>query len=99
MLGIDESTWTPKVSWIIILPTISLNPADIFQVDDMFLDTDIYSPNGTKYQVTTDDLDEHVQWMADINSRLTIGSNYFIEIGHNGNGNIEVSFPFYSSAG
>ncbi|KAN0102256.1 hypothetical protein V8E51_012766 [Hyaloscypha variabilis] len=60
------------------------------QVDDMFLDTDIYSPNGTTYQVTTDDLDEHIDWMKDINAnRLTPGSDYFIEVGHNGNGNIE----------
>jgi hypothetical protein len=59
-------------------------------VDDMFLATDIYSPAGTTYQVTPDDLDEHVQWMADINTRLPAGSNYFIEVGHNGNGNIEV---------
>jgi hypothetical protein len=58
----------------------------------MFLDTDIYSPNNTKYQVTTDDLDEHIQWMADINTRITTGSSYFIEVGHNGNGNIEVTF-------
>jgi hypothetical protein len=71
---------------------ILIKPADVPKVDDMFLDTDIYSPNGTKYQVTTDDLDEHIQWMADINTRLTLGSNYFIEIGHNGNGNIEVLF-------
>src|ERR1700709_526772 len=63
----------------------------------MFLDTDIYSPNGTKYQVTSDDLDEHVDWMKDINTRLTTGSKYFLEIGHNGNGNIEVDFsPSYA---
>ena len=64
----------------------------------MFLDTDIYSPNGTTYQITTDDLDEHIQWMADINTRITKGSNYFIEVGHNGNGNIEVTFLSYTHA-
>jgi hypothetical protein len=56
----------------------------------MFLDTDIYKPNGTKYQLTVDDLDEHIDWMKDINNRITTGSKYFIEVGHNGNGNIEV---------
>lgn len=59
------------------------------QVDDMFLESDIYSPNGTTYQVTTADLAQHITWMASVNSRLSPGSNYFMEIGHNGNGNIE----------
>ncbi|KAF8850515.1 hypothetical protein BDZ45DRAFT_717811 [Acephala macrosclerotiorum] len=46
------------------------------QVDDMFLESDIYSPNGTTYQITSADLAEHV-------------TDWFIEVGHNGNGNIE----------
>ena len=56
----------------------------------MFLATDIYSPAGTSYQVLPEDLDSHIDWVKDINGRLPKGSNYFIEIGHNGNGNIEV---------
>jgi hypothetical protein len=59
-------------------------------VDDMFLESDIYSPAGTTYQVTTADLAQHITWMASVNSRLPAGSNYFMEICHNGNGNIEV---------
>jgi hypothetical protein len=59
------------------------------QVDDMFLESDIYSPNGTTYQVTTADLAQHITWMTSLNSRLPAGSSYFMEIGHNGNGNIE----------
>ncbi|KAH8591153.1 hypothetical protein B0O99DRAFT_551159 [Bisporella sp. PMI_857] len=58
------------------------------QVDDMFLDSDIYYPGGMVYQVTTPDLDQHKTWSTSVNSRLPAGSNYFIEIGHNGNGNI-----------
>lgn len=61
------------------------------QVDDMFLESDIYSPAGQTYQVTTADLDQHITWMTSVNSRLPAGSNYFMEICHNGNGNIEDS--------
>ncbi|KAH8662888.1 hypothetical protein BGZ60DRAFT_380626 [Tricladium varicosporioides] len=61
------------------------------QVDDMFLETELYSPNGTSYQITTADLAQHVTWTPLINAKLPAGSSYFIEIGHNGNGNIEVA--------
>ncbi|KAH8656621.1 hypothetical protein BGZ60DRAFT_384851 [Tricladium varicosporioides] len=59
------------------------------QVDDMFLITEIYSPPNTSYQVTPNDLAQHVTWTTKINAKLPKGSSYFIEIGHNGNGNIE----------
>ncbi|KAH8802483.1 hypothetical protein F5884DRAFT_683853 [Xylogone sp. PMI_703] len=59
------------------------------QVDDMFLESDIYSPNGTTYRITPADLTQHVSWQATVNSRMSAGSTYFLEIGHNGNGNIE----------
>jgi hypothetical protein len=36
--------------------------------------------------------------MKDINNRLITGSKYFPEIGHNGNGNIEVNLPSYAHA-
>ncbi|KAH9210801.1 hypothetical protein DL95DRAFT_370457 [Leptodontidium sp. 2 PMI_412] len=59
------------------------------QIDDMFLESAIYSPTNTTYQVTTTDLDQHVTWMTSVNKRLPAGSNWFMEICHNGNGNIE----------
>ncbi|KAH7383568.1 hypothetical protein BKA64DRAFT_161550 [Cadophora sp. MPI-SDFR-AT-0126] len=59
------------------------------QVDDMFLISDIYRPAGRTYRITTADLDQHKTWTADIQSRLPAGSKYFLDIGHNGNGNIE----------
>ncbi|KAE8441935.1 hypothetical protein EG329_004143 [Mollisiaceae sp. DMI_Dod_QoI] len=59
------------------------------QVDDMFLESDMYSPNGTTYQITPADLAQHVTWVDDVNSRMPDGSDWFIEVGHNGNGNIE----------
>jgi hypothetical protein len=61
------------------------------QVDDMFLLTDMYLPTGTTYRIDTGSLTEHITWMASINSRLPSGSKYVIEIGHNGNGNIEAA--------
>jgi hypothetical protein len=66
--------------------------ADIFCfiVDDMFLESDIYSPANTTYQVTTADLAVYAPWMTSVNSRLPAGSNYTMEICYNGNGNIEV---------
>jgi hypothetical protein len=61
------------------------------QVDDMFLETPIYYPSGPTYRCKPDDLDMHVTWQADLNRRMPAGSEYFIEIGHNGNGDIEAA--------
>lgn len=61
------------------------------QVDDMFLITDIYRPQGNQYRATPKDLDMHVTWQANLNSRMPAGSEFFIEIGHNGNGDIEAA--------
>ncbi|KAK2623886.1 hypothetical protein QTJ16_006520 [Diplocarpon rosae] len=61
------------------------------QVDDMFLESDIYQPAGQTFRLTPADLDQHVTWTKDINSRMSTGSSYFMEIGHNGNGNIEAA--------
>lgn len=63
----------------------------VWIVDDMFLESDIYSPSGTTFQITPADLAQHVTWMGTINAKLNAGSNYFVEVGHNGNGNIEVN--------
>jgi len=56
----------------------------------MFLESDIYSPAGNTFQIKPADLAQHVTWMKTVNAKLPSGSNYFIEIAHNGNGNIEV---------
>jgi hypothetical protein len=62
----------------------------------MFLESDIYSPAGTVYQLTTADLNAHKTWQATVNTKLPAGSNYFMEIAHNGNGNIIVWLPAYT---
>ena len=61
------------------------------QVDDMFLESDIYNSNGGKFRITAADMNGIVDWLPSINAMMNPGSNYFIEIGHNGNGNIEAS--------
>ncbi|KAF2204158.1 hypothetical protein GQ43DRAFT_495699 [Delitschia confertaspora ATCC 74209] len=60
------------------------------QVDDVFVETELYSTNKA-YRIKAADLQSHVTWMQDINSRLPSGSSYKIELGHNGNGNIEAA--------
>lgn len=59
------------------------------QVDDMHLETGLYYPNNTNFRIRTRDLDAHKAWQTNINTRLAAGSNYFVEIGHNGNGDID----------
>ena len=61
----------------------------------MFLSTDIYLGAGRIYRLKTDDLTIHKTWTQTINQKLiaggNLGSNFFMEIAHNGNGNIIVS--------
>lgn len=59
------------------------------QIDDMFLESDIYKPNGTTFRIRTKDLDAIRDWIPTINAKMNGGSTYFPETGHNGNGNIE----------
>jgi hypothetical protein len=61
------------------------------QIDDMFLISDIYQPAGNTYRVSTNDLAAHKSWLPRINAKLPSGSRYVMEIGHNGNGNIEAA--------
>ncbi|KAG4444006.1 hypothetical protein IFR05_000466 [Cadophora sp. M221] len=64
------------------------------QVDDMFLTTAIYS--GGLFRIEAADLVAHVSWMASVNAKLPAGSNYTIEVGHNGNGNIGSAYDLDS---
>lgn len=59
------------------------------QIDDVHLITDIYYPAGNQFRIRYQDLDAHIGWTSSINSRMPAGSAYMIELGHNGNGNIE----------
>ena len=59
----------------------------------MHLETDLYLPNGSSFRLRPEDLDVHVSWQAELNTRLPPGSPYVIEIGHNGNGDKSKSPP------
>jgi hypothetical protein len=69
------------------------------QIDDMHLYTAMYIPNGTTFRVVPADLTAHIAWQASVNQRLPAGSNYTIEIGHNGNGDIDVAVNDYDVNG
>jgi hypothetical protein len=58
------------------------------QIDDVQLSTGLYLPANTEFKCRVGDLDAHVTWQANLNSRLPAGSNFFLEMGHNGNGDI-----------
>lgn len=58
------------------------------QIDDVHLTTIMYSPNDKRFRLRPEDLVNHIAWTKDINSRMPAGSEYFIELGHNGNGDI-----------
>lgn len=60
------------------------------QIDDMFLQSSIYKPSG-RYRVTPADMDGIASWLPSINAKMNPGSKYFVEAGHNGNGNIKAA--------
>lgn len=51
----------------------------------------MYRPAGVNYRAKPGDLSLHVTWQANLNANMPAGSEFFIEIGHNGNGDIEAS--------
>lgn len=55
----------------------------------MHLSTELYSPAGVEFRARPSDMADHVAWQTALNARLPAGSTYFIEIAHNGNGDIE----------
>ncbi|KJZ79795.1 hypothetical protein HIM_00509 [Hirsutella minnesotensis 3608] len=61
------------------------------QVDDVHLETDMYRPVGNKFRLRPGDLDAHVAWQRRLNSRLPAGSDVRLEMGHNGNGDIDAA--------
>ncbi|KAK1774840.1 hypothetical protein QBC45DRAFT_423768 [Copromyces sp. CBS 386.78] len=63
------------------------------QVDDMGLETEIYYPAGNNFRIRISDLETHATWQTNINTRLPAGSRYFIEMGHNGNGDFIEGIP------
>ncbi|PGH09663.1 hypothetical protein AJ79_05629 [Helicocarpus griseus UAMH5409] len=68
------------------------------QIDDMFLITDLYEPAGAQFRIRPEDMQSHVDWLPTLGAKLNPGSDYFIEIGHNGNGVIEYGQELSSEA-
>lgn len=68
------------------------------QVDDIHLETDIYLPTNTTFKLRPGDLDAHITWQKNINSRLPAGSDYWMELGHNGNGDIDSTVTLQAQA-
>jgi hypothetical protein len=57
----------------------------------MHLTTDIYSPAGSTFRLRPADLTNLVTWQKALQSRLSSGSTFFLEFGHNGNGDIDAA--------
>jgi len=55
----------------------------------MHLESELYQPAGNQFRIRVSDLTAHKTWQSGLNTRLPSGSNYFVEIAHNGNGDIE----------
>ncbi|KAH6612971.1 hypothetical protein C7974DRAFT_322017 [Boeremia exigua] len=68
------------------------------QIDDVHLGSELYQPAGTTFRIRPGDLQAHVSWTQDINSRMPSGSDYFIELAHNGNGDIEAAINAEANA-
>ncbi|KAM7217685.1 hypothetical protein V8F06_006940 [Rhypophila decipiens] len=60
------------------------------QIDDVMLDTEIYQ-STERFRIRIGDLEAHKDWMSNINGRMPTGSNYFLELAHNGAGDLEVA--------
>ncbi|KAL3422766.1 hypothetical protein PVAG01_06923 [Phlyctema vagabunda] len=60
------------------------------QVDDMMLRSGTYGSDAV-FRVRPGDMSNIRDWQVTLNKKLPGGSNYFMEIGYNGNGNIENS--------
>ncbi|KAI5367119.1 hypothetical protein Slin15195_G022520 [Septoria linicola] len=58
------------------------------QIDDVHLRTQTYRPLNNYYRSIPKDYQMHADWQVDLNSRLPAGSDFFLELGHNGNGDI-----------
>ncbi len=62
------------------------------QVDDVHLETEIYqSTTGERFRIRPGDLGAHVLWQTNLNTRLPPGSNFFLELAHNGAGDLEAA--------
>jgi hypothetical protein len=73
-------------------------------VDDMFLHSAVWNvttgidPDGQRGRINTTDLQMHIDWIPEFVATLNPGSDWFIEIGINGNGNYDFVGTLNNSA-
>ncbi|KAK7418417.1 hypothetical protein QQZ08_011267 [Neonectria magnoliae] len=59
------------------------------QIDDVQISTTLYWPSDAPdFTIQIADLEAHAAWQKDLVSRLPDGSDFWLELGHNGNGDI-----------
>ncbi|KAH7007078.1 hypothetical protein EDB80DRAFT_764175 [Ilyonectria destructans] len=68
------------------------------QIDDIQLSTTLYSPANVDFKLRTGDLNAHITWQKDINSRMPAGSDFRLELAHNGNGDLIAATALTKSA-
>ncbi|KAK7420392.1 hypothetical protein QQX98_002815 [Neonectria punicea] len=56
------------------------------QIDDVQLSTGLYYPAGKEFKLRTADIEGHIDWQNNLNARLPAGSDFWLELAHNGNG-------------
>ncbi|KAH7150557.1 hypothetical protein B0J13DRAFT_440146, partial [Dactylonectria estremocensis] len=57
------------------------------QIDDVQLATELYYPTGLDdFKIQIADLEAHVTWQNNLATRLPTGSDFWLELAHNGNG-------------
>lgn len=61
------------------------------QIDDLFLKTALYKPDGEIFRLRVGDAQAHADWTPKINAKMPSGSSFYIEFGHNGNGPIQAA--------
>ncbi|KAH8686270.1 hypothetical protein BGZ61DRAFT_533827 [Ilyonectria robusta] len=62
------------------------------QIDDVQIATELYYPTGLDdFKIQIADLEAHVTWQNSIVSRMPSGSVFWLELAHNGNGDIITS--------
>lgn len=61
------------------------------QIDDVFLETEIYDQPGTNYRASVSDMNNMKAWITTIRNKMSAGSIYYPELGHNGNGAVDAA--------
>jgi hypothetical protein len=61
------------------------------QIDDVFLETEIYGQTNVNYRSSVTDMNNMKSWITTIRNKMSAGSTYYPELGHNGNGAVDAA--------